>query len=418
MGEDARVSPSRTPAPDPVRTISDEERRTRLARRHAIAPAHRTTDAVAAARAVLAFHATEPATVYLSAFARVDGLTRDDVARALYDDRTLVKQLAMRRTLFAFPRPLLPAVMGSAAARVADQQRRQLARDLERFGGALDGTADVEAMAAEVVRLLGEGPSTAQELGASSELLALRLPMRPGVPDAPTMPVTPRLLTVLGAEGRVFRGSQSSGWRSSRPRWTLAEDWLGEVDAPLPETEGYAALVRAWLERFGPGTEEDLVWWFGATKAAVRGALADLAAVPVALEDDSVGWVLADDVEPEPAVDPWVALLPVLDPTTMGWKQRDFYLGPHRPHLFDSAGNAGTTAWWDGRVVGGWHHGPDGEVVVALLEDVPREVAAALDAEADRLTEWLAGEQVGTVYPSPLMRERTGAPGPTRRGTS
>ena len=69
-------------------------------------------------------HATEPATVYLSLHARVDGLTRADVDRALYDERTLVKQLAMRRTLFVFPRDLLPAAWGSASARVAAQLRR------------------------------------------------------------------------------------------------------------------------------------------------------------------------------------------------------------------------------------------------------------------------------------------------------
>ncbi len=67
-------------------------------------------------------HSTEPATVYLSLVARVEGLTVADVDRALYEDRTLVKQLAMRRTLFMFPRDLLPAAWGSACARVAASQ--------------------------------------------------------------------------------------------------------------------------------------------------------------------------------------------------------------------------------------------------------------------------------------------------------
>ncbi len=35
----------------------------------------------------------------------------------------------------------------------------------------------------------------------------------------------------------------------------------------------------------------------------------------------------------------------------MGWKARDFWLGPHRASLFDHNGNAGTTAWLDGRAV-------------------------------------------------------------------
>ena len=83
----------------------------------------------------------------------------------------------------------------------------------------------------------------------------------------------------------------------------------------------------------------------------------------------------------------------------MGWKERDFYLGPHGPLLFDTNGNAGTTAWWDGRIVGCWVQDPDGVVVLNLLEDVGSEARAALDAEAARLTAWLDGHRVSTVYP-------------------
>jgi len=118
-----------------------------------------------------------------------------------------------------------------------------------------------------------------------------------------------------------------------------------------------------------------------------------------------VGYVLPDDLEDAPAPEPWSALLPVLDPTTMGWKQRDFYLDPDDvPHLFDSNGNAGTTAWWNGQVVGCWVQDDDGVVSVVLLRDIGSEGVRALDAEASRLSTWLAGQRVGTVYTSPLMK--------------
>ncbi|MGH9089451.1 MAG: DNA glycosylase AlkZ-like family protein [Acidimicrobiales bacterium] len=71
--------------------------------------------------AVVCLHATEPANVYLSAWAR-SGASRADVDLSLYTDRSIVRQLAMRRTVFVFPRNLLPALRGSAAARVADQR--------------------------------------------------------------------------------------------------------------------------------------------------------------------------------------------------------------------------------------------------------------------------------------------------------
>ena len=106
-----------------------------------------------------------------------------------------------------------------------------------------------------------------------------------------------------------------------------------------------------------------------------------------------------------PAPEPWAALLPALDPTTMGWAGRDFYLGPHRGALFDRNGNAGPTIWWDGRVVGGWAQRRTGEVVLRLLEDPGAEATAAIEAEAARLTDWLGPVKVTPRFRTPLERE-------------
>jgi len=88
------------------------------------------------------------------------------------------------------------------------------------------------------------------------------------------------------------------------------DDWLGAPIIRCKESEGYATLVGRYLRTFGPVTERDLVWWFGATKGAMRQALSDLGAVQVRLERAQTGWVLPDDVDPEPPVEPWAALLP------------------------------------------------------------------------------------------------------------
>src|SRR5690606_39426542 len=70
------------------------------------------------------------------------------------------------------------------------------------------------------------------------------------------------------------------------------------------------------------GTIDDMAWWLGATKATVRTALDDLAAVRVSLENGSVGWLREDDIEPVRAPEPWVALLPLLDPTVRTEERR------------------------------------------------------------------------------------------------
>ena len=200
-----------------MRLIGDAERRARLARRHALAPQHRVADAVAATAAMTVLHATEPATPYLSLLARTGSFTGADMDDALFESRSLVKQLAMRRTLFVFPRQLLPA-------------------------------------------------------------------------------------------------------------------------------------------------------------------------------------------------GPWAALLPALDPTALGWKERDFYLAPDfYSAIFDWSGNCGTTAWWDGQIVGAYVQDDAGRVELIVPRDPGPAGRAALQAEAKRLEDWLDGEKVSPAYKPPLVTgDRTG----------
>ena len=386
-----------------MRLITDEQRRARLGTRHALACRAATVES--AADSVVCLHATEAPTVYLSVHARAE-VSRDEIDRALYADRSLVKQLAMRRTLFAFPRDLLPAVWGSAAARVAVQQRTRMAKEAEAHGLARRGDAWLTRQFNAVRRSLAEdGPATSAELRERVPALAARVELSPGKKYGGSFPIGPRVLSALAAEGSIVRGTNSGDWRLARPQWTLTEDWLGAPASPLPEPDGYAELVRRWLHRFGPGTEDDIVWWLGATKGAVRRALGELDAVEVQLDHGDTGYLLADDVDDVPDPGPWSALLPVLDPTTMGWKHRDFYLHPEdRPYLFDTNGNAGTTAWWNGRIVGCWVQDEAGAVLVVPRGDLSAEARAALDAEAQRLTAWLDGTRVSTVYSSLQMK--------------
>ena len=387
--------------------MSDDERRGRLAVRHALAPSARVATVEAAVEAMTCLHATEPASVYLSAHART-GVTRDDIERALFHDRTVVRQLAMRRTVFAFPRELLPAVWGSASARVAAQLGARLAKELEAAGVAPDGPAWLREVCAAVLAELAAAPATTTMLRERIPMLDVRLQISPGKSYGGEFPVAPRVLSTLAADGVVLRGRNDGGWKTTRPYWTLASEWLGEEVTALDERAGYAALVQSWLRTFGPGTEADVVWWLGATKGAVRRALTDVSAVEVALADGTPAWLLPDDVDEVAAPSGWAALLPALDPTTMGWKQRDFYLGEHAAKIFDTNGNGGPTMWWNGRIVGGWTQAPDGTVVLVPATTLPREARAPLEAAAARLTAWLDGDVVRSIYQSPLARQHGG----------
>jgi hypothetical protein len=179
--------------------------------------------------------------------------------------------------------------------------------------------------------------------------------------------------------------------------------WLPGGLGHLDRADAQATLVRRWLRCFGPAPLDDLVWWTGWTKADTRRALATVAAVEVELDDEpGLGLVLPDDLEPDPAVEAWAALLPALDPTVMGWAQRGWYLGEHRHALFDRNGNAGPTVWWDGRIVGGWALRKDGEVRVRLLEDAGAEASSAIEREVQRLSAWLGPVRFTPRFPTPL----------------
>ncbi len=387
-----------------MRKIEVAERRARLARRHSLAPGHQAGDVVDAARSMVCLHGTDPATVYLSAWARVDGITVADLEHALYHDRSLVKHLAMRRTLFVFPRQSLAFAQAGASNRVAAAERRRLVRDVEKAGLHPDGERWLSEAGQRVLAVLSDGrEATSTELRDEIPLLEGSIAYGQGKPWGGQVPVGPRVLTTLSAAGQIVRASNDGGWTTSRPRWASVRSWLGEEIAPCPEAEGVARLVEQWLRVFGPGTAADIKWWLGSTVTAVRRALADLNAVEVDL-DGQPGYLLADDLGATDPVEPWAALLPPLDPTTMGWFERDWYLGPYKEQLFDGSGNAGPTVWWDGRIVGGWRQSDGGEVLLQMLEDVGTEGLRALEHERARLTEWFSGTRVLPRFPSPLSK--------------
>ncbi len=387
-----------------MQRVEAAERRARLARRHRLAPGCRAAGVVEAARSMVCLHATDPATVYLSAWARVEGMTVDDLERALYAERSLVKHLAMRRTLFVFPREGLAAAQAGASDRVAESERRRLIRDVEKAGLHRDGEGWLSEASEQVLAALPDGrEATSSELRAELPVLEGSITYGEGKSWGGQMPVGPRVLTVLSAAGHIVRASNDGSWSVSRPRWASMTAWLGEPLAREPEAAGLARLVEGWLRSFGPGTAADLKWWLGSTVTGVRRALAELDAVEVDLGGQT-GYLLADDLEPTEPVEPWAALLPPLDPTTMGWFERDWYLGPYRAQLFDTSGNAGPTAWWDGRIVGGWRQRDTGEVELQLLEDPGGEALDALDREAARLSAWLDGVRALPRFPSPLSK--------------
>ncbi len=388
------------------RKVSTAQRRARLVARHHLSGSAAT--AGAAVEAMVALHATDPVTVYLSARARFGPATVEAVDRALYEERRIVRMLGMRRTVFVVPAPLLPVVQRACTDDVARRLRRQLVRDLEGGGvGGSDAAAWLRDTEAAVLRALAaRGSATGAQLSADEPRLRTQLVYVPDKSYGGAANITSRVLGLLAAEGHMVRGHRRGGWTSGQFEWFPAQAWLGS-DAPgagLDAAAARAELARRWLRAFGPAPVSDLQWWAGWTGAQTKAALA---ALPVAEADldGQPGVLLAGDESLDDAGAPAAALLPALDPTPMGWQSRDWFLGPHAAALFDRTGNIGPTVWWDGRIVGGWAQRASGEVVYRLLEDAGSDAAAAVASEAGRLESWLGAARVTPRFRTPLERE-------------
>jgi hypothetical protein len=387
-----------------MRRFGVEERRARLGWRHHLAATARA-GVVEVARDLVGLHGTDPATVYLAARARMADPDPAAVERALYDDRELVRILGMRRTMFVEPVELMPVIQAACTDAIAVQQRRLLVDMVGRAGLADDPPAWIEEVEAVAVEALEDlGGATATEVAKADPRLAHQIVVAEGKPYEGRQSVVTRVLLLLSAQGRVVRGRPRGSWLSGQYRWSVIGDWLPDGVPRWKLDEAQAELVRRWLASFGPATIADLKWWTGLPMGQVRRAVAGAGAVEVDL-DGAPGLALPDDLDPVPPPDPWAALLPALDPTTMGWAGRDFYLGPHRQALFDRNGNAGPTIWWDGRVVGGWAQRKSGELVLRLLEDVGADASAAIETDAAHLADWLGPLRVTPRFRTPLERE-------------
>jgi len=399
-------------------------RRAKIATGHLLAPSARCGTAGGVAKALIALHGTDPSSVFLAIQARTTSVDSAMIERALYEDRTLVRMLGMRRTMFVVPADLVPVIQAACTDQVAERMRADMARRLEQSGVAANGARWLaETGEATVAALASRGAATGAELTQNVPRLREQIVVSPGKSYGGPVSVSSRVLMLLSAEGRIVRGRPRGGWTSSQYQWHLASAWLpgragpasASASAPAPATQAARAeLARRWLRAFGPAGPADLQWWTGWTAGQVKATLRQLPVTEVDL-DGSPGIMLAGEELPQTHQEAWPALLPALDSTAMGWRGRTWYAADQTAALFDRSGNIGPSVWWNGRIVGGWAQRRDGEIVFRLFEDIGAEAIAAVAAAAERLAGWLGTTRVVPRFRTPLERELAGAAGAIAR---
>ncbi|HWU09103.1 MAG TPA: winged helix DNA-binding domain-containing protein [Streptomyces sp.] len=382
--------------------FDDEQRRARLGRRHLLVPSMRTTSAVAVAGALVALHATDPATVHLSVCARLVTPEVGTVEQALHEDVSPVRLLSLRNTLFTMSTDVAPAVDASNARAVAAKERQRLLKHLQEDGTGLAERWLAETEQQTLVTLTTRGRATGSELSAALPARRTKITIFPGPKQETVQGIASRVIQVLAADERIRRDRPRGSWTSSQFRRTTAEPWSASDPA-----EARTEVARRWLHSYGPATEDDLKWWTGWGIRETRAALVAVGAEEVLLDSGAVGWVVPGDLLTESSPEPWAAPLPGLDPSAMGWAVRGFHLpADHRAALFDRAGNIGPTVWWNGGTVGGWAQRADGELVWRLLPDVGGGQAPQLiEAEAARFSAGVGGARITPRFRTPLERE-------------
>src|SRR6185437_10994397 len=221
--------------------VSEAQRRGRLVERHLLGAPVATVGEVT--ESMVALHATDPVTVYLSAWAR-SRCRVEDVDDALYAQRAVVRMLGMRRTMFVVPAPLAGVVQAACTDDVAQRMRRQLEKDLAKGGvGGADAGAWLRDVEAGVLRALAarSGGATGAQLSADEPRLRTQLVYAEGKSYGGAANITSRVLILIAAEGRMIRGHRRGGWSSGQFEWFLPQAWLGGGDASPPTARDGAA---------------------------------------------------------------------------------------------------------------------------------------------------------------------------------
>ncbi len=395
--------------------ITDAARRALLVRRHRLDASAGDADVVVGD--LVAMHATDPTTPRLATSARAAGTDGSDVEVALVDRRSLWRLHAMRRTMFLVPAAdaaMFHAAVGrDVAARERARLLEWLTADMSE-SGARRLLARVEQ---RLVDVMGADEWRTRDLAQAVPDLDRRITVGSGRWSSKAS-LASRLLLVLAAELVVVRTRPVGTWRSGHHHWALATSWFDALPPVVEDAAGASELARRYVARFGPVTVDDVRWWAGWTATRARRALATLDLVTVALEDGREAFVSADDLDEirdlaggsGPRQEGrGVCLLPALDPTPMGHRHRQWYVGDLTPEVFDTIGNVGPTVWADGRIVGAWAQLPDGTVVTELLVPLGATARSLVAARAEELSGVLDGEVVVPRFRTPVERRLSDA---------
>jgi hypothetical protein len=349
------------------------------ARRHHLDRRARAGRMLEVAGRLCGLHAQVLSCAELAAWARVEGLKRGEVQRALWDERTLVKTWAMRGTLHLLRACDLPVWHGALAV-----NPRYLRRSLwqRAFGLTLEELDQFTEAVGEALN--GQVLTREQLMKAVARITGKASPQY-----------------AMNSWGTILRPAAFTGRLCFGPsegqlvRFTRPDSWLGaDYRAPLEARTAAEAVVRQYLAAYGPATAEDFArWWGGGGVGGARKWIAALGEEAAEVEvDGTPSWMLAADARRASKSEPAKAirLLPGFDPYVVASSRHAQSLMPgnFRARIFRPQGWISPVLLVDGRMMGVWRHEIKGSRVEVMVEPFVRvttQVRRAAAEEAERL---------------------------------
>jgi uncharacterized protein YcaQ len=355
----------------------------RMRRHHLIERAPRDQMLEVTAR-IGGLHAQVMSSAELTLHARVEGLDRDAVSQALWEDRSLVKLWAMRGTLHLLPAAELDVWLGAlgtydhylkgAWLKAFDITAEQLEQLIDAIGEALDGELRTrEELGTAVASIVGEPELAAKVQGSWGPYLK---------------PASFR--------GRLCFGPSDG----QKVRFTRPDSWLGRELGAADAEDARREVTRRHLGAFGPAAREDLARWWAVQPAQGGRMLKALGDEIVAVEvDGTAGWMLREHAEEAAAENPvsrLVRLLPGFDMWVIG-AARDAaaLLDPaEKKRVYRNQGWISPVLLVNGRMEGVWKHERKGKRLTVAVEPfgkLPKWARTEVEAEAERLAGFLGG---------------------------
>jgi len=325
----------------------------------------------------------------LMLWARVESLPPGFVAKALWEERSLLKTWAMRGTLHLLPSREY-GLWQPALSTYRHYLRPAWLRYCRVTAGELEGLLEAVGMA------LDARPHTREELAAAVERATSKRVARP-VRDSWGMALKPA----------SYRGKLCFG-PSRGPNVTFLNprDWLAAVKPdgkPLAPEPALWEVLRRFFAAHGPASVAELSRWWGFLGAAGKRALEPLRDELCEVEvDGQPAFALAKDRDElrNAAPVPGVRLLPGFDQYVLvASVGADRFLphARHRRQVFRNQGWISAVVLVDGRMAGVWRHERKGKTLKVEVEpfrSLPARTRRGVGEEAERLAAFLGGQDL------------------------